>query len=581
MRIALVTTPPSIRSGIGDYTRRLLPHLRERAHVELFVAPGLEGEVLDGLPTRAADDLRPREFDQVLYQLGNEVPHGFMARMVRAVGGTVVQHDWVLFDMALSAFPALSRGGAKGHFLALREGGLEQARVYLANWLDRRRQRLGAGAPGGAADPSELSGTLLSGWHSPEPAGRWTADLALVRLPSRTARAVEVELLGEPGRTVRLLERGAPRAEVAVGRATREARLVAELRPGAGTELALETTGIQVSREQRQHGDTRRLGSFVRSIRYRDDGGWRELDLSVPAARTIRTIELSRDRFRLPLNHSVVRHADAFLVHSEHVKQRILRSRNAYTPVGVVPHGARPVLEVDRAAARARLGLEGPWRDAFLAVSFGAVQPHKRTDRLLRALARARSRDDRLRAAIVGPLFPEELDAVALAGELGLEEHVRFPGYVTEEESLDWLRAGDVAVNLRGPSTGGTSGGVYQAFSAGRAVVVSDADEQRELPDACTLRVAPAEGDGEREVEDLARCLNELAGDTGRRDAMEAAAREYVASECSWERVAARYVELLERFPGPRSARRGLIALRFRERLAARRRELRADGRTT
>ena len=33
MRIALITTPPGVRSGIGDYTRHLLPSLRERAEV--------------------------------------------------------------------------------------------------------------------------------------------------------------------------------------------------------------------------------------------------------------------------------------------------------------------------------------------------------------------------------------------------------------------------------------------------------------------------------------------------------------------------------------------------------------------
>ncbi len=202
------------------------------------------------------------------------------------------------------------------------------------------------------------------------------------------------------------------------------------------------------------------------------------------------------------------------------------------------------------------------------------MQPHKRTDQLLRGLARARERDSRLRAAIVGPLFPEELDAVQLARDLGLEDFVRFPGYVTEERSLDWLRAGDVAVNLRGPSTGGTSGGVYQAFSAGRAVIVSDADEQRELPAGCTRRISMGGG----EVDELAACFNELASAPDVLAGMERAAREYVDTECSWERVARRYVELLQKFPGPRSARRSLIAMRFKERLDARRRELRPDG---
>ena len=37
MKVALVTTSPDVRSGIGDYTRHLLPYLREHLDLEIFV----------------------------------------------------------------------------------------------------------------------------------------------------------------------------------------------------------------------------------------------------------------------------------------------------------------------------------------------------------------------------------------------------------------------------------------------------------------------------------------------------------------------------------------------------------------
>jgi hypothetical protein len=40
MKVAFVTTPPSVRSGIGDYARHLLPYLREHCDVEVFVREG-------------------------------------------------------------------------------------------------------------------------------------------------------------------------------------------------------------------------------------------------------------------------------------------------------------------------------------------------------------------------------------------------------------------------------------------------------------------------------------------------------------------------------------------------------------
>ena len=98
MRIALVTTPPSARSGIGDYTRHLLPYLRERAEVELFVEDSV---CVSGDETRPASSIRPREHEQILYQLGNERAHAFMRPMLAALGGTVLLHDWVLFDQAV------------------------------------------------------------------------------------------------------------------------------------------------------------------------------------------------------------------------------------------------------------------------------------------------------------------------------------------------------------------------------------------------------------------------------------------------------------------------------------------------
>ena len=200
MKVALVTTPPSVRSGIGDYTRHLLPYLREHCDVQIFVRHGhdeAEWPEPDRGRVRLVDQLSPREFDQILYQLGNEQSHGFMPRMIRALGGTAVQHDWVLFDMAVAAWPGLQRGGAKGHALALREGGLAQAHVYLRNWLERRRERQRPSPP---VRTHDLEGTLLSGWHMFEQDGRWTADFAAVRIPSDSVENVRFELHVDPRR---------------------------------------------------------------------------------------------------------------------------------------------------------------------------------------------------------------------------------------------------------------------------------------------------------------------------------------------------------------------------------------------
>jgi|SRR5882672_8400734 len=132
MKLALVTTPPSVRSAVGEYTRELVRELEQLCEIAVFVERGRESEPYEGRATRAADALLPREFDQVLYQVGNEREHAFMLPMLRALGGTVALHEWVLCDLARAAFPALEHGGLRGFVRALREGGLDQARAHAA-----------------------------------------------------------------------------------------------------------------------------------------------------------------------------------------------------------------------------------------------------------------------------------------------------------------------------------------------------------------------------------------------------------------------------------------------------------------
>lgn len=551
MKVALVTTPPSVRSGIGDYTRHLLPYLREHAVVDTYVAKGA-GEDVCGEPCRDVRDLVPREYDQILYQLGNERSHAFMLPMIRSIGGTVMQHDWILFDLAMAAYPGLGRGGPKGHALALREGGVDQLRVYANNWLERRRSRR---SPQRRHPVEGLRGTLLTGWHEPEEDGRWTSDHTTVRIPGEGVQRVVVELHVDRGRRVVFRRDGAVLAE-----ATDGGEHALELGGADEPVLELETTGVRVTKEQRRAGDVRRLGVFVLRIAWEDEAGSHELDLGEPVAVRPEVVSLSRDRFRLPFNRSVVRFADAFIVHSRYVHDRILADRNARTAIGILHHGSeRRWRDRDRAEIRRALGLDEPWTSSFLVTSFGGVQAHKRIDKALEALALARRERDDIRMVLAGSLHSDSFDPRAFVHRLGLDDAARFTGFVPEEEGWDWLEAGHVAMNLRGPTSGGTSGGIFQAFSMGRAVIASDAAEQRELPDSAVVKVPLGEG----EVEGIARALVQLRDDREKLAELERGVRDFVDTECHWSVVAKQYADFLESFPPARVNKKSLIALRL------------------
>jgi glycosyltransferase involved in cell wall biosynthesis len=570
MRVALVTTAPSQRSGIGDYTRAWLDEFRRHAEVEVFVERGV-GESLCGLATKPVSELARFDGDRIVYQLGNELAHAFMTPLVGRFGGTVVLHDWVLFDQAVAAFPELARGGFAGHLRAFREGGLDQAMIYAASRAEKRRAER-------ADPPLAKHGTILAGWHEPEHGGRWTAARAFVRLPGRVD-AVRLVAFGEGGRTLEVFVDKARAASVSFG-AGRDAPIEFYLVADSPV-LELRVRGIRASDEQRRHGDTRTLGAFVRSLEVSASNAWRPIDLSARAELAASTPTLDRERFRLPFNRSIVAHADSFVVHSDFVRRRILAARSDAPPIVVVHHGARPhwrddarradgqADETGRAAERSAselgaaepsvdirrdrdrrdtrrsLGMPRSFVDGCLVTSFGHVQAHKRVESLLRAFAVARRERPSLHLALVGALQPEHFDAERLVRELDLVASVHCTGWVDEELGRRWLHAGDFAVQLRGPSTGGSSGGVFQSLSLGRGVIATDLDEQSELPDACVLKVKP---DAD-EVANLARLLVRLCDSPEERARLEAAARRFVEHDCAWSAVARRAFEFLRELP--------------------------------
>lgn len=520
MKIALVTTPLSARSGIADYTRHLLPHLRAGgAEVELFVEVGREDEESAGEPLRSVADLRPREYDRILYQLGNEVQHAFMAPLVRALGGTVMLHDWVLFDLASSAYPELARGGLRGLRRAWSEGGLEQART----WLRHRRGR-----------------AEVRGWFAPEEGGRWSA--ARARLDCAGATGLRASLHVPRGRRWSLTQ---GERELAAGRRAGDLELEVELGEGP---LELRVTGARGTGD-----DHRPLGVFLRAASLRRRAAWAALALE--GLEQVGELGPSAARFVLPLNRSIVRHADAFLVHSDWVGEQVLASRNAPTPIHRVHHGVERRWSDDpRAALRAGLGLPAGWEEAFLLGSFGAVQRHKRPQVVLEALEMVSRAGVDARLLWVGEERPAEYDLVGQARARGLAERVRVTGWLPEREAWRALEALDLGVQLRGPSTGGTSGGIAQLHAVGRPVVFSRVPEFAHLP--AGLWCPP----GPDEVRNLAQVVTDLAEDPAALAEVAAEVRGAVDEELHWSHVARRYLEVLDCHPHARSQRRSIAA---------------------
>ena len=105
----------------------------------------------------------------------------------------------------------------------------------------------------------------------------------------------------------------------------------------------------------------------------------------------------------------------------------------------------------------------------------------------------------------------------ALRAELGLEERVLLPGFVTDQLKDDITAAADLVVHLAKRESFGLA--VVESQAAGKAVVAFDASGPRSLiDDGVTGALVPVD-----DVERLALVISELLGDPARRAAMGAA----------------------------------------------------------
>jgi glycosyltransferase involved in cell wall biosynthesis len=245
------------------------------------------------------------------------------------------------------------------------------------------------------------------------------------------------------------------------------------------------------------------------------------------------------EKFVFPLNAHIARRAQALIVHSRDVAERMSVVAPG-VPVTVIPHhaGSPPpdVAGISQARARRILGLPA---QAFLVGQFGYITRPKQPSAVIEGFARLVAERDDARLLLVG--------ADHLGGALqilirrhGIGERVLLPGFVDLTKFYLYLKAVDVVVNLRYPSAGEASGTFARALAEGKPVIVNNVGSFAEAPAGVSLKV---EIDGDQSAE-LGAHLARLAADESLRQRMSAAAREYASTVLNQRRCADMYVEV-------------------------------------
>jgi glycosyltransferase involved in cell wall biosynthesis len=236
-----------------------------------------------------------------------------------------------------------------------------------------------------------------------------------------------------------------------------------------------------------------------------------------------------------------IRAAAVVLVCSRFTRREIqARFPWAASRVVHVPLGADDDLApaVPREDARRRLGLAGP-----LLLWVGSVFNRRCLPELLAAAARLRDRWPGLTLSIVGDnrTHPRR-DLDALAAAHGLAQHVRFEGFVSEQELALRYAAADAAVLLSDYEGFGLP--ALEAMARGVPVVAGDRPAVNEIVGDAALLVDP------RDSGAVAAALDRLLRDAELATALAARGRANAARLC-WRRTAALTREALARAVRP------------------------------
>jgi len=216
-----------------------------------------------------------------------------------------------------------------------------------------------------------------------------------------------------------------------------------------------------------------------------------------------------------PLTEWVASMAHGVLTHSSWSIDRVLDSCPGPVCVVPLPYDApkpgRPQSTGDPDASAAE----------FTVLTLGHINPNKRADSVIRAIAESPRLRDVTLYRLVGRIEPAvEEHLTSLADGLGVR--LAISGEVSDAVLQEALGKADVVCCLRLPALEAASASAIEAMLYAKAVIVMDTGFYQELPDAYVRKVSP-----QREIQDLRAELDALYVDPGQRRALGLGAAEW------------------------------------------------------
>ncbi|MGX4643826.1 glycosyltransferase family 4 protein [Massilia sp. SYSU DXS3249] len=245
-----------------------------------------------------------------------------------------------------------------------------------------------------------------------------------------------------------------------------------------------------------------------------------------------------------PCSLPALENATRTIVHSRHARQLAADWFGAELArtIDVIPHPRSAPTTVDRAAARAALGIP---EDCFLVCSFGFIAPNKLTHELLRAwIASSLHADPHCALVLAGANHdsPYGVEVEALIRRAGPDANIRIAGWLDDAAYRHYLQAADLGVQLRTNARGESSGAVLDAMNHGLPTIVNANGSMAEFPAGAVWSLPDA-----FEVAELTQALETLRHDPARRQALGEGAVALLDAQFRPARCAGLYLDTLER----------------------------------
>jgi glycosyltransferase involved in cell wall biosynthesis len=186
---------------------------------------------------------------------------------------------------------------------------------------------------------------------------------------------------------------------------------------------------------------------------------------------------------QMPMFELAIRRALGVVTHSEFARTRVQAHFMGPTAALELPYATECSQSEHEPA---------PIDDRLLVLGIGHVNPNKRVDVVLEALAADGALAERVRYVIAGSVVPDEhrrLDR--LVHDLRLEGCVELRGRVSDSELDELIHAADICINLRHPALEAASASLVNELHHGKAVIVTDTGCYAEVPDDCVVKTDP------------------------------------------------------------------------------------------